>query len=187
MAACLIPIIGTSGNVLIRYTESGVEKELIAGIGNIYLEDTVTDLTYTTLSGDAAASSGCFTIVANPSICYKLSWDNNNLEGYSFDSVNIDGDIISLSSVDYPNSGFQLGAELNSLNLSKIKAIQAKIETISGVSNTSYVLKVSSVNAPIFKIVGPDAEDILYLIPETSACSIVGYSNLNPCQPIFLP
>lgn len=186
MAACLITITG-SGSVLLRYKESLVDKSIIAKEGSLYLNDlTVTNVTFTTLSGTNSVTSSCFTITSIPSICYKISWDFNNLVGYNFVSVNLDGVILNFSPVSFPNAKYGLPQVINSLSDDRIKIVQGFLNTLVEPMNTVMIIKTISVTPPIFKIDGPDPDDSIYLIGEITSCSNIGYTNFNTCQPIPL-
>lgn len=187
MAACLITITGTSGRVLINYTESTIDKKLIAEKGNIYLDDvTVTNITYSTIEGDLIVSSACFIVTSVPFVCYKISWDYNDLVGYNFVSIDLDGIIIPITPVSFPNSKYGLASSVNLLLDDRIKITQGFSNTSSQPTNTIMIVKTISFNAPIFRIDGPDPDDSIYLIGEVVSCSNVGYTNFNTCQPIIL-
>ena len=186
MAACLITISGTGGKVLLKYKESTVDKSATLDIGTIYLNDaTVTDVTYTTLIGDAIATSGCFTITELPTECYKISWDFNDLEDYSFVSVTIDEEVIDFDDVVFPNSKFGLAIAINSLLDDRIKVVQGLLDVSVTPMNTTMIIKVLSSTPPIFKIQGPGSSDTIYLIGEVASCSNVGYTNFKTCQDII--
>lgn len=187
MAICLITVTGTGGKVLVRYKESTVKKSITADVGNFYLDNvTVTDVTTTTLIGNAIASSACFTITSVPYNCYKIAWDYNNLIGYSFISVDIDGEVLNFNDVIYPGAKFGLAIAVNSLLDDRIKMVQGLLDDSISPMNTTMIMKTISVNPPIFKIKGPGASDIIYLIGEVASCSNIGYTNFNTCQDIIV-
>lgn len=76
MASCQITIAGTSGEVVIKYTLSGNNITTNAFFNSlIYIDSAATNVTYTTLSGDAACSSLCVTITNLPLKYYLFQWE----------------------------------------------------------------------------------------------------------------
>lgn len=188
MAACAITTTGTSGKVLLTYTESAVVKSAIVPIGVIYLDDaTVTDVKWTTLYGDAVSASSCFVETEVPMSCYRVSWDYSDLVGYSFVSVILDGEEIAIPEIAFPNAGFGLAGAVNGLGDDRIKIVKGKITESPSPTNYSMIAKTITVNPPIFKIASPDDVDFLLIEGIASTCSPVGYEDFNTCQPIILP
>lgn len=76
MASCLVTTGGTSGTFRLEY-DLGVNHVVsYYNFGDvIYIDDTATDITYTTLTGDVTATSGCVTITDSPQTCYLLKYD----------------------------------------------------------------------------------------------------------------
>ena len=73
MAACSVTTGGTNGTLRIDYDLAGDHNVLFSTYGDvIWIDDTATNVTYTTLTGDVTASSGCLTITALPKICYLV-------------------------------------------------------------------------------------------------------------------
>ena len=116
MAACLVTISGTSGTLKLNYTLSSVAYSIETGIGTLYIESTATpgSITYTTLSGDAIATSSCLTITSAPLVCSTLSWDGNiTASGYNANGILIGTAVIPISSTGWPYSGSALISAIN--------------------------------------------------------------------------
>jgi len=91
MASCLVTTGGTSGTFRLEY-DLGVNHVVsYYNFGDvIYIDDTATDITYTTLTGDVTATSGCVTITDSPQTCYLLKYDRSSLVSTStsvFDAI----------------------------------------------------------------------------------------------------
>jgi hypothetical protein len=128
MAACLITINGTSGLLRLDYKISSISYSIEVGIGTLYIEDTATDVTYTTLTGDVTASSECFTITEVSTICYSIFWEGINTNGYYIDAIILNSEIIPLSNISFSNSGSYLLNEINDLKDYRIKVVGYKKE-----------------------------------------------------------
>lgn len=189
MAAALITISGTSGKVLVRYKIGSVQHNLETDIGTLYIEDTATDVTYTTLTGDAIASSTVFTIAALPYIYYNLFWKGIESEGYSFVSFTNDGVTTPIpSNIPFPNPRVTLANVINSLDIDSFKIVKYKSAITDFNSTTgeatvsnSYIIRATS---PIieFKIKNADNTGFIYLKPEpTTLGSLTGYTDIDVC------
>ena len=185
MAACLITVTGTSGKIYLQYKESSVAKSLLLGIGSIFLDDsTVTDLTYTVITGDVAISSSCLTLVSKPIVCCKLSWDISNLKDYKFVSFSLDGEEYTINPVSFVNSFYQLAKAVNELQISEIKITEGIQSIIGEYGRTQMILKVISDDLPVFKIANSDNTVFIYLKTVTATCSNTGYTQFNTCMDI---
>lgn len=99
MASCAITIGGSSGEVRIDFTLEA-QRHSMNGFPDetLYINDDSTDITYTTLSGNATAISGCITITERNYINYIFSWETFGVEtGYKLADVIVDDDTISLN------------------------------------------------------------------------------------------
>lgn len=188
MATCLVTVSGTSGEVLIKYTDAGsVERSIIAGVGPFYLNDTGTDYTWMNLSGDASAASGCITLTEVVTTCYILSWevsryDMSSFSKYMFKSVvtNSDNDIDELI-FPYTNSS-RIGAVINNLNNPNIKAVGYK-HIFSDKNQNFLILKVSGSDTPYLKIRNEEDTHYLYIKGEpTMDCLPAGYTEIETCR-----
>lgn len=193
MAACNITIGGTSGSVLITYTLSGKTTTINAPFGTTQIiDDASTDITYTTLSGNATASSGCVTITAVAQGCYKYSWEtigNNNDEanGMVFDGVDFNGTLISVTETPYTDGAgyINLATVINDLSDSRITVISGKMELSTRSSMNNYmIVKVTGAVIPTIRITDPLYSHHLYLKGTIQAdCDLpAGYTEFNQCS-----
>lgn len=190
MAACLITVSGTSGTVRVDYLDGVTPGTVTSGIGTFYIEDTYTDVTYTTLSGDAIASSGCFTITALPFACYELRWTGLNAPDYMIDAVILGADTFTIPDVEFPRSNYNLPEAINNLNNESIKLVQLQITNVALAPYEdiySYIFRVVGPEIPILRVRNADSSGYIYIHGEPSACSIVGYTDINLCVTEIAP
>jgi len=191
MATCLVNITGTSGEVLITYTDSGaVNRYVKAGLGSLYLDDSGSDYIWQTLSGDAVVASGCISFTENATSCYLLTWErlvtapNVFLStDLKFKSVVLGSSTYNLSTpVPYPRSCREVGDLINKLNLSNIKAVSFK-EVSSTKTEYFLVLQVTGADVPFLKIVNSEENHFLYIKGEPEGSPVpVGYTQFEVCQ-----
>lgn len=197
MAACLITVSGTSGEVLIRYTLSGNENEIRSGIGNVYIDDTASSISYTTLSGDAIATSGCVTITELNSVCYKFSWETFRITDrlYSdtlyFDQLNLGGEDIAINPTNLSESFSwkKLGSSISQLGNNRISVI-AGLQTPSGRSTAIQNIIVRVIDgAPFLRIKNKYTTnlELILLGVETVDCIPTGYDTFEECVVVVLP
>lgn len=183
MAACAITITGT-GKVLLRYTVSAVEKELVASVGTIYLDDATVDanITYTTLTGTAVAASSCFTITELPLQCFHFFWDWFPGMSYTFTKLSIDGDdfalnpVVSLTEETYN----ALADSINQLDPDKIQAIKGKIN-LTELPIFSMVIRTLAVNPPVLTAVNGNNTAEFTISSKGGSCSPLGYEDIESC------
>lgn len=189
MAAALISITGTSGNVLLRYKIGTIQHNVEADIGNIYIEDTATNVTYTTLSGNAIASSLVFSITALPFVYYDLFWKGIIADDYSFVSFTTDNIITPIvPTVPFPNSDVTFANVINALNVEFFKIIKYKklvtsLNILTGKITYSISYIIRSTNSAIeFKIKNADNTGFIYLKPTSVLLtSLTGYTDIDTC------
>lgn len=187
MAACLITISGTSGLLRLDYKISSIPYSIETGVGTLYIEDTATDVTYTTLSGDLVASSGCLTITEIPLNCYSIFWEELIAHDYAIESIILGNETISISEVSFSNAGVYLANSINDLDDNRIKVIGYKKEYnyINDVQYVQYyyVFKVFGIDTPILKIRNADSTNYIYIYGILSgSCSLPsGYTPIEPC------
>jgi len=187
MAACLITVSGTMGVIRINYTISGTPYTIETSVGTFYIEDTATDVTYTTLSGDLIASSLCLTITEAAPSCYKIFWKNINAQNYTIDAVLLGMETLSISSVSFTNSGRNLIDAINNLNDDRVKVIGYKSElsniTTSTVYNCYYILKVLGAEVPILRVKNADNSGYMYFHGELQGDCLpqTGFTIIDPC------
>lgn len=189
MAACLVTISGSTGQVLINYIDAGSDpRSVIAGPGTLYLEDDGSDYEWTTLSGDAAVSSGCVSFTEVPNSCYMLSWEEHAPSGWgaptlNFDAVILGTDIYTIDESRYPGNVQTLAENINALNLDFLKATGYKVVSGTNLLESFLILTVRGADdVPQIRIKNEDDTHHLYLIGETSTCLPAGYTAIDTCE-----
>ena len=192
MAACLITISGTSGEVRINYLNGVTPRYVDSSIGTLYLEDTYTSVTYTTLSGNAIASSGCFTITALPYTCYTIKWNKLILENYFIDAVLLDNEVLLVTQTEFTNAKESFATSVNVLNDSRIKITDYKADNSTLLSVTShkftYIARVIGTKIPWVRIKNNTSDGYLYVKGVvTLTCAPVGFTAIDICETVVLP
>lgn len=185
MAACLITIYGSNGLIRLDYKIGADSYSINTSLGSFYIEDTATDITYTTLSGDLIAGSECLAIANEPLTCYNFHWSDISLNNWKIDELILGEEVYSFTNVYFPNSAMGLVNSINDLNLDKIKVTGYK-KTYNEISNTfeyNYIVTVIGSDFPELKICNSDCTSIMYLIPTLmGTCSIpMGYTPIDIC------
>lgn len=188
MASCLITLAGTSGDITIRYTQDSVVNTINTsyGVAPIYIDDSATDITYTTLSGDVTASSGCVTITELPVNHYVITYDRlkSNATSYDarFDAVIVDGVVKDLDptiSDKYPSHTALIEAINDTLNDYTIKVVAVNKELAGGSTNyynISLVLRTVGATSPPLLRINSHYDNKSYLIGEVSVAAPDGYT-----------
>jgi len=186
MPAALISITGTSGKVLLNYLQSAVAKSAILDIGTLFLDDaTVTAVTYTTLSGDAIASSLVFTITNLPYQYYKLEWKGLKSDGYKIKNILLGIDTFNIPEVDFPNSDYNLINSVNELNNDEVKITDIKVSPPNlpnGFVNFSYIFRILGNDTPELEIRNIDNTGYIYVKGVSTAYPVVGYTSITICN-----
>jgi hypothetical protein len=194
MAASLITITGTSGILRLDYKIGGDSFSIETSVGTFYIESTATNITYTTLTGDVIATSGSLTITELPFVCYDLFWKNILSSGYTTDALIIGTDVLTLTNIEFPNTGVALAEAINSLEDTRVKSIGFKSVYTNATGraegakyDTYYLLQVVGTDIPILRVKNADSSNYIYFYgKEASSCSIpVGYTSTEPCYPIL--
>jgi hypothetical protein len=188
MAACLITISGTSGVIRINYTISGTPYTIETSIGEFYIEDTATDVTYTTLSGDLIAASLCLTITEVAASCYKLLWKNITTPKYIAEAIVLGASVITIEDTIFPN--YNLTTSVNNAADDRVKIIGYKTErTTSDEQNFYYIFKVLGANIPMLRVRNADDSGYIYIHGELQAdcLPIEGYTIVDPCYNTLPP
>lgn len=177
---CLINITGTSGEVSIRFRTGIVLHTITSTIGSFYIDSGALDVTYTTISGDAIASSLCFAVSALPIICYKINWKGIMADQYRFDRILFGSEFLHLDATPFPKVENFIES-INSKNDSRIKVTQYKIDisSNSSLNEYSFIVKVFDSNIPIFRIQNTDNSGRIYLHGEIVSCENAGYTNVG--------
>ena len=187
MAACLITLAGTSGEITIRYTQDSVVNTINTeyGVAPIYIDDSATDVTYTTVSGDVTASSGCLTVTELPIEYWTITYDRlkKNYTTYDarFDAVLIDTTVKALSpTITDKFTGYQalIAAVDTTLDDYTIKIVGYKIDAAGGSTNyynISLLFRVIGGGTPWLRI-NSNYNNKSYLKGITSVAEPDGYT-----------
>ena len=188
MAACLISVTGTSGIIRINYTISAVDYTIETSIGSFYIDDTATGVTYTTLTGDLIASSGCLTITNEPLNCYLLFWKGITSPGYKANAIILGSTTITIPDTNFPLGGSTLITSINDANVDAVKVTGYKIVTDPVESDDPsfneyyYILSVIGTDVPILRVRNADNTGYIYIHGESTSCTIPpGYIPIEPC------
>ena len=192
MAACLITVSGTIGTVRIDYIESLIPKNIIVGIGTIYLESTITNVTYTNLSGDAIASSLCLTVTNLPTTCFNMFWKIKDIN-YKIDALIFNNVIIPIAEVNFPYSDLAIINQINNLNDSRFKITKYLISNLNAIYNNdpsitishSYILQIQGTTIPQFRVKNTNNTGYIYIHGVSSSCTPVGYIDVNICETVI--
>jgi hypothetical protein len=200
MAACLISVTGTYGILRIDYNISGYFYNIETSIGEFYIDDTATDVTYTTLSGDLIASSLCLTITELPLECYNIYWGGLAfLENYVITDLLFDSAAISVPEINIERANYNLISYVNGLNNSAVKIIASKniyssfpIQGCSTCSircnNQSFIFKILGLGNPSLKIKNVVTNTYLIIPGVSSSCSLdSSYDTVNVCYGVTSP
>ena len=189
MAACLVTISGSSGLLKLNYTISAVAYSIETGVGTLYIEDTATGITYTTLSGNVTAASSCLTITAAPSVCNLLMWKGllTNPAGYIADAIILGSETTLITQTSWPNSGRALIDNINNVTYDKVKVIGFKNNSsyVNDIYNYEYyyILRTLGTDTPMLRVRNFDSTGYIY-IPSTllANCTIPSdYELITPC------
>ncbi len=188
MASCLITLAGTSGTIRINYTQDSVQNVITTayGVAPIYIDDTATDITYTTLSGDVTASSGCVTITELPITCYKFTYDRlrGDTTEYDskFDAVVIGSTVYDIT--DVSDKSAYLGDLIQAINVT-LDNDDIKIVAMYGVNLTDDYQRIDL----IMKVVGSDIPMLRIKSPNNSYSFLIGTVSVDciPTDFIALP
>lgn len=187
MATCLVTITGTSGEVFIKYTDSGsVDRYVRAGLGQLYLDDNGTDYEWSTLSGDAVAASGCITLTEVPIVCYQISWQRllvDEISDTKIDAILLDDTVYTFStSYRFPRGQSRIAAAINALNESDFKAVAYKEVNSSNKSEQYLIIKVRGSQIPKLRITNDAGTHFMYLIGEASSCLPAEFIEITTCE-----
>lgn len=186
MAACLITIGGTSGILELNYKISGVPHSIQTSVGTLYIEDTATDVTYTKLSGDVTASSGCLTITSLPVNYYKIGWKGVTGYNYNANAVELGSTVYTIPDTAFPLSYTNLATSVNGLDISNIKVVAYKTThtSISSLqeSEFAYIFRIVGTDIPRLRVKNADNTWKIYVIGETSTALPTGYTAIDVCD-----
>jgi len=193
MAACLISVTGTSGVIRINYTISATLYTIETSVGDFYIEDTATDVTYTTLSGDLTATSGCFTITEVIPICYKILWKGLATDGYIANAIILGNDIITITNTVFPKTRHDLITNINNANDDRVKVIGYKFRSVIYTEFTtydsSYIVKVLGADIPMLRVKNMDNTGYIYIpgVLQPDCLPQEGFTIVDPCYNTLPP
>lgn len=190
MAACLITFGGTSGDIMIRYTQDGETTTTYTSfsVDPFYIDDSATDVTYTTLSGDVTASSGCVTITELEVDYYLVTYDRlkSDTSTYDarFDAVVVDTTVNALSpdiSDKFASWSALVTAINDTLADDTVKVTGYKVG-LAGASTNYYqielIIRVIGGGIPALRI-NSHFDNKSHLIGVTSAALPVGFTEID--------
>ena len=196
MAACLITVTGTSGVIRINYTISGIPYSIETSIGSFYIDDTATDVTYTTLSGDLiAADSGCLTpaIADLPASCYLVSWSGISAPGYIIDRVYLGYETggFTIPDTPFPDADYDLVDSINNADNDSVKVIGINTSwnrTLKTYSS-AYLLKVLGNQPPNLRVRNADDSGYIYIhgVLQADCLPKPDYDIIDPCYSSLPP
>lgn len=166
MAACLITTGGTNGTFRLDFDLGADHNVLYSTFGDvIWIDDTATNVTYTTLTGDVTATSGCVTVTALPQICYLLEYDrwsgDTTAVDYisTFDAILKDNTVYAFTT---PTDDTILGSadivtQVNEeVNDSTIKIVAAKSTNVdTNYMMISFIIRVYGSEIPSLRLLSP--------------------------------
>lgn len=187
MAECLVTTGGTSGTFKLEYDLGSNHVVSYYNYDDeIYISDTATNVTYTTLTGDVTASSGCVTITARNSICYLLAYDvlRGNTSDYDpkFDAILIDTTVYNITetSIRPEYMGDFVYAVNSTLDDSDIKLVSAYSERYDDdYVQIDLIIKITGGGIPSLRIKTPH-DNYLYIKGTVSTdCIPTDYVPIN--------
>lgn len=190
MAACLITLGGTNGTIRIDYTLASTPNYIISNFGDaVYIDDTATDITYTTLTGDVTASSGCVTITDNPKSCYLISYDRPNITStYQtlFDAIEVGTpQVFTTASQDsYAAFGTLIYNINTDLDDDNIKVVAYRMQNlINDYNNISLLVRIIGTDVPLLRIISP-AGNYTYIkgIVQTDCAIPADFTAIEVCD-----
>lgn len=193
MASCLITTGGTSGTFRLDYDLGATHVVSYYNYGDpIYIDDTATDVTYTTLTGDVTAASGCVTITALVQTCYKLSYERLKANNEDDPTSNFDAIILGATVVPFTDPVSDrfvyMGFLINQVNYvmadPTLKFTSYKVsDSISdGYGQIDLILQVIGSEIPELRIESPNG-NLSYIKGTVSAdCEPSGYTSIIYCD-----
>lgn len=188
MASCAITIGGTSGSVLIRYKLGGVNNSITANFGTeVYVSNTITDVTYTTLSGDANASSGCVSITELEETCYEFKWETLKAgcdRGDVINAVIVGSTAVSITPKSISTSYQSVADAISTASSSLIQPYAGKFTASSTGTGKNYLIaKVYGADTLISLRVYNASSGFYYNILGTpTTCTVPsGYTAIETC------
>lgn len=165
MAACSVTTGGTNGTFRLDFDLAGDHNVLYSTYGDIiWIDDTATNITYTTLTGDVTATSGCVTITALPRNCYLIEYDRwtGDLELIeyisTFDAILKDNTVstFAIPAQDTIMGSADVVTQVNELGDDTIKIVAAKTENIdTDYMSISFIVRVYGTEIPYLRLKSP--------------------------------
>lgn len=192
MASCSVTTGGTSGTFRLNYNLGVNPVIAYYNFGDtIFIDNSATDVTYTTLTGDVTATSGCVTITALPETCYLLKYDRSSTVNTStsvFDAIVVGTTVHSFASpsadtlIDSTTLIYNINTVLADPN---IKVVSVKSTNLTNnFVNIALIVKIIGTDIPSLRIKSIN-NNYSYIIGTVSSdCVPFGYYSLNICEPI---
>ncbi len=186
---CKINVIGTSGTVKITYTIGTTINYVVAEVGDpVYIAKESTNVSFTTLSGNATATSTCLSLTNLPAACYLISWESfgltqeDNLD-MVFDRAILGSTLIPITSTPYyhEEASRLLGDWIQALNDSRmIPTAWRVVDSTRGTKHFYLIVKITSAEQFAVRITNPAGAHQLRIIGTLSACLPTGYTAYVP-------
>lgn len=189
MSACAITLGGSSGSLIINYILGSNANTVTANFGDsVYIDTTATAVTYTTLTGNLTASSGCLTITGITQICYEFDWESTSgIDPLAlvFNNVILDTTPVSISSTGY-NGNFSITGIITSIKTladPRIQLMSYKTAASGrGTTNNNLIIKIVGNYIPTLQVNNPGQSHNFYLQSTVaSACVPSGYTVIPNC------
>jgi len=190
MAACLITTGGTNGTLRIEWDDAGSgHNVLFSTFGDvIWIDDTATNITYTTLTGDVTAASGCVTVTALPQICYLLEFDRWSGDPAdityisTFDAILLDNTVYAFTTAvdDTIMTSGSIVSEVNSVvAIDAVKIVAAKTANVdTNYMTVSFIIRVLGSEIPSLRLISPYG-NVSYIKGTVSAsCLPTGFTEI---------
>ncbi len=190
MASCLVTTGGTNGTFRLEYDLGATHVTSYYNYGDpIYIDNSATNITYTTLTGDVTATSGCVTITALAQTCYLLRYDRPMSENADYipeiDAIVLDTTVHSFASPGsdqvsgLPTLIYNINTGLSDDNI-KVMSYYSSVLPDNYIQ-VSLVVKIIGSEIPSLRIKSPN-NNYSYIIGTVSAdCVPSGYYDLGIC------
>jgi hypothetical protein len=166
MAACSVTTGGTNGTFRLDFDLGADHNVLYSTFGDvIWIDDTATNVTYTTLTGDVTATSGCVTITALPQICYLLEFDRwsgdpaDIVYTSTFDAVLLDSTVYPFTTAvdDTIMASGSIVSEINNeVAIDEVKIVAAKSANVdTNYMTISFIIRVLGSEIPSLRLISP--------------------------------
>ena len=188
MAACSVTTGGTNGTFRLDFDLGADHNVLYSTFGDvIWIDDTATNVTYTTLTGDVTATSGCVTVTALPEICYLLEydrWSGTTPEDYvsQFDAIYLDNTEYAFTTPldDTLQQASFISNEVNNvIAIEAVKIVAGKLTIVdTNYVTISFIIKVLGSEIPSFRLLSPYGNYSYIKGTVSSSCLPTGFTEI---------